>query len=129
MVTFASREWVDALDRAVRDVAADGPGLRVRYVFTGPEGDAVASYELAFGDGVRARCTTGLTEAAEPDVTITQPLAVAAAVGVGTASAQQALLDGSIAVRGRVVDLVRWRRALDGVDAATVALRASTQWP
>lgn len=126
MVAFASPQWVEQLDRVLGSIEATGAPLRVRYTFLDDDGATAAAYDLVLGDGVGA--ATVPPDAPAADVAITQPRRVAAAVAAGTASAQQALLDGSITVAGRVTELVAWRRTLDAVDAAMAALRVTTDW-
>lgn len=135
MVAFASPEWIDALDTALRALAVDGPALRVRYRFPADDGtDRHLGYDLVFGRGVRAE-PASVDADIRPDrndgtpvVTVVQPASVAREVAAGRIAAQQALLDGTIEVSGPVTALLAWGDTLRAVDGLLDELRARTHW-
>lgn len=124
------------MDLALQHLPLQGPPLRVRYRFTLTDcsdiGDGrTCGYDLELGHGVRAHpadppTTHHVHEI--PEVTLTQPLALAAAVAAGQESAQRALLRGDITVTGDVTALLGWVPALDQIDAAMGPLRSRTDW-
>ncbi len=144
MTPFASDEWVRQLDLALQHLALHGPALRVRYRFTLTEdvsqgggndrGVREIGYDLDLGDGARAHRSGMPGPADGPNVpgitvvTLTQPLALAAAVAAGEESAQRALLRGDITVAGDVTALLAWAPALERIDAAMAPLRSRTNW-
>ncbi len=103
--------------------SVDAPALRIRYRFPDAVDGAELSYDLCLGTSARAEPSDAASVA---DVTLVQSLVVADAVAGGQLAAQQALLDGSIRVEGRVTDLLAWRTTLDLIEAASAELRNRT---
>jgi putative sterol carrier protein len=112
---YLSGAWIEDLNRAAADVDghASEPGrapVCVQQVVTGgPDGEV--TYAVRVGE--RLEVIAG--RVANPDVTITEDVDTAFAVGRGDVSPQDALLAGRVRVSGNVDALV-------GVQAALVRL-------
>jgi SCP-2 sterol transfer family len=133
MPRFLTPEWVAALDEAARDAAVP-PELRLtiqQIVTADAAGDAEGGdgaevrYHLV-ADGGRLRVHPG--DATDPDVTLVQSRAVAAALSRGALNAQQALAAGRLKLRGDVGRLARDGRALTAVEDVFAAVRAQTTY-
>jgi putative sterol carrier protein len=91
-----SDSWVAAFAAAVEEVAVD-PAARV--VVQQELADTGAAWHVVV-DGGRASVAAG--HHPSPDVTFTQDLATATAIAAGSLSAQEALVDGRLRVRGAI---------------------------
>lgn len=126
VVAYLSREWVEALDRALATVEAPAGAevLIVEFVVEGGDDEAAYHLELTTA-GAHARPG----RAARCDVRFQQPRHAAQAIARGERSAQLAVLRGEVRVEGDASRLLPWRRALtgDGVAAALAALAEVTE--
>jgi len=132
MVRFLSGEWIEALDAAAQEASVP-PEVRltIQQVVAdegngsaGDGGDSV-HYHLVLADG-RLRVHPG--EAANPDVTLVQTRAVAAALSRGELNAQQALEAGRLKLRGDIGQLGRQAKALTAMQDVFAAVRADTEY-
>ena len=126
MPRFLSPEWFDA---AVADPAeAAGPTadrLVIQQTVTDtPDGD-VSYLVVVEGDSARLARAGGSDT---PDLTITTGWATAAAVAQGQLSAQRALMDGHLRVRGDLNRLAAATERLKGLDPLPAELRESTTY-
>lgn len=125
MVQYLSPEWIEALDRAARGVAADpavSVTLQVR-VDGGPSGDV--AYAVVVADG-----TVGVTSGELPgaSVVLTQAYETAVAVATGRTNALEALQQGDIAIEGDADGLRAAQPALTALDTAAAGIRAETSF-
>jgi hypothetical protein len=135
VVRFLSPEWIDALDDAVRSDAGlrdatAGVRLTVEQHVTDDgdgdgDGDGEVVYHLVVDDG-RVAVSPGV--AGNPDVTFVQDRPTAAAIGAGTATAQDAFMSGRLRVSGDVPLLIRCKDALRRLDHALAGVRNRTTY-
>jgi putative sterol carrier protein len=122
---FLTSEWIAALDRAGRSSAIpSGMRITIQQVVTGEDGGDVR-YHLVMGDG-SVRVQPGRAEA--PDLTLTQPYEVAAAISRGELNAQHALSEGRLKLAGDIDLLLRNARALTALEDIFAAVRAETTY-
>jgi putative sterol carrier protein len=125
VVPYLSPEWIEAIDRAARGVAADpdvSVTLQVR-VDGGPSGDV--AYAVVVADG-----TVGVTSGEVPgaSVVLTQAYETAVAVATGRTNALEALQQGDIAIEGDADGLRAAQPALTALDTAAAGVRAETSF-
>ena len=127
MVRFLSGEWIAALDAAAEEASAP-PEVRLtiqQIVADEGEGSGDVRYHLVVADG-RLRVHPG--EAANPDITLVQTRAVAAALSRGELNAQQALEAGRLKLRGDLGHLGRQGKALTAMQDVFAAVRNDTEY-
>jgi hypothetical protein len=130
VVRFLSPEWIDALDDAVRSDAGlrdatAGVRLTVEQHVTDADADGEVVYHLVVDDG---RVAVAAGAAGRPDVTFVQDRPTAAAIGAGTATAQDAFMSGRLRVSGDVPLLIRCKDALTRLDHALAGVRNRTTY-
>lgn len=128
MVAFLSDEWIEALDRA----AADDPGLRAhgaevslvieQEVTGGPQGSV--TYHVVLD---RGRASVHPGPADEPTVRFSQDYETAAAIALGTGSAQRAFMTGKLRVGGDLRVLLDHGDALAQLGDVFSSVRAVTE--
>jgi hypothetical protein len=127
---FLSAAWVAALDAAARSsdsLAACTDGERFvieQRVLLGDGHEAV--HHVRFADQ-----TVGVLEGAAdaPDVVLTTDLETATALARGDVTAQSALAEGRLLVRGRLDRLTRHGAALARLDDVFASVRRDTTYP
>lgn len=129
MIPFLSPEWIAELDAAARQcplptAMADEVALVVQQVVELAGGEKVRYHLVVGGEGLRVRPG----RADSPDVTVTQPYAVAAAISRGELSAQAAIVAGDLRLTGDLESLVRHARALAGVEDVFARVRDVTRY-
>jgi hypothetical protein len=127
---FLSTAWVAALDAAARSSAAlaactDGERFVVEQRVLLADGHE-AVHHVRFADG-----TVRVLEGADdgPDVVLTTDLETATALARGEVTAQSALADGRLLVRGRLDRLTRHGGALAKLDDVFASVRRDTTYP
>ena len=126
MAQYLSGAWIEELNQAGATVGGPGPEtarptLLLQQVVTGgPHGEV--AYAVQLGD--RLKVVAGRIPA--PDVTITEDLDTAVAVGRGDLSPQDALLAGRVRVSGNVGALLEAQEALSQLAAIFDAVRSRT---
>ncbi len=127
MVRFLSREWVDALDRAVADAElGPRPGDAASALTMEIEHDVDGwRYHLEVNDG-KVRFCPG--PAPHATVRFCADRATAAAIARGTLSAQRAFMGGHLRVAGDVAALSRAQPVFAALDDVFAAVRAATDF-
>jgi putative sterol carrier protein len=122
-VKYLSPEWIDeynaalAKDDAVR-AALKGKNAAIQMVVSdGPQGEV--RYWLRIADGT---ASTGLGDAADADVTITQSYETAAAVAKGELDGQKAFTQGKVKIGGKMLKMMQLRGPMAHVQAALSTL-------
>jgi hypothetical protein len=129
VVRYLSREWIDALRAEVEDSAAlrqvaDGRAVGITQVVTGgPEGDV--TYHLQVGDGEAA---FGVGPADPEDVRFVQRWDTAVAIATGELNAQDAFLNGHIALSGNRQAVLDNQDVFGALDAVFTAVRERTEF-
>jgi putative sterol carrier protein len=124
VVTFLSREWVEALDGAAaaasaRPDDAPWPSIVIQHEVDG------ARYHVVVEPG-RVRFRVGA--AAAPTVTLTADRATATAIARGTLSAQRAFMAGRLRVRGDATALTGALPAFAALPDLFAAVRDQTEF-
>lgn len=129
MVDFATPEWIDAFDDAVRASptlreATAELALTVRQTVTsGADGDV--SWHIVIDHGsVRVHPGPG----DDADVTFTEDDETARAIASGTISVQTAFMVGHLVIGGDTAKLMEYAPAFDGIVDVFDDLRASTNY-
>ena len=130
MLTFLSDEWIAALHEAVstnanlRTLTADLALVIEQDITGGPNGDVC--YHLAFDHG-----TVSVTAGPAPEATVRfhQDHATAAAIAMGTSSAQRAFMTGRLRVGGDLRVLLEHAEVLAQLDDVFAAVRSRTAPP
>jgi putative sterol carrier protein len=124
VIRFLHPEWLGALDTAAQGVTVDGDGrLTVQQVVRTEGGET--RYHVVVQDG-RIRVLPGQAEA--PDVTFTQDYDVAAALGRGDLTAQQALSEGALRLSGDLAGLAGRAATLAVLGDVFAAVRSQTTY-
>ena len=118
-VKYLSQEWVDqynaalAGDEAVH-AALKGKSAALQMVISGaPQGDVRYWLRIADGDA-----STGLGDAADADVTISQSYETSAQVNSGELDGQKAFMQGKVKISGKMLKMMQLRSPLEKVQAA-----------
>lgn len=128
MVAFLSDEWVDALDRAASgdaDLAERCEEISLvieQEVTGGPMGSV--TYHVVLDRG-RAAVRPGPADA--PTVRFSQDYETAAAIALGTGSAQRAFMTGQLRVGGDLRVLLDHGDALSQLGDVFATVRSSTE--
>jgi hypothetical protein len=129
VVRYLSLEWIEALRQevarndALRDVA-EGRRVGVTQVVTGgPEGDV--TYHVQLADGA---ADFGAGPADPEDVRFVQRWDTAVAVATGALNAQEAFLEGHIALSGDRQTLLDNQDVFGALDAVFTAVRERTSY-
>jgi putative sterol carrier protein len=110
MPAFASADWVDDLNRALAELTVDSSMVTgdlpvvIQQVVTFPDPDREPTTWSVTVEPNAVTAAPG--RASSPDITFTQPLAVAEAVHRGEISAREAFMLGRIRIGGDVRLLV-----------------------
>jgi putative sterol carrier protein len=110
MPAFASADWVDDLNRALAELTVDSSMVTgdlpvvIQQVVTFPDPDREPTTWYVTVEPNAVTAAPG--RASSPDITFTQPLAVAEAVHRGEISAREAFMLGRIRIGGDVRRLV-----------------------
>lgn len=129
MVEFATPEWIDAFDGAVRastaleDATAE-IALTVRQTVTGGAGGDVSWHIVVDHGSVRVHPGPG----DEADVTFTEDDETARAIASGAISVQTAFMVGRLVIGGDTAKLMEYAPAFDGIADVFDSLRASTTY-
>jgi len=122
---FLSPEWVEQLDAALESFPLDPEAsVSVGHVVRDGEGGEI-TYVFAVANG-RAGIELGPVD--DADVILFQDYATAVAIARGDVTAQQALANGGLKLRGDVGALVRAGSLLANVGPALVGVRNSTTY-
>jgi putative sterol carrier protein len=117
MPRIGSEEWVAELDAALRALPSggegDAPAGAADLIVQQELSDTGAAWHVVVAGG-EASARSGRHP--DPDVTLTQETATAAAINAGTLSAQTAFIDGRLRISGAVD---RLREATDVLGALT----------
>ena len=118
-VKYLSQEWVDAYnaamagDDAVR-AALKGKSATLQMVISGaPQGEIRYWLRIADGDA-----STGLGDAADSEVTISQSYETSAQVNKGELDGQKAFMQGKVKISGKMLKMMQLRSPLEKVQAA-----------
>ncbi len=111
MAELGSDDWVAAFAERAAGVPVDGD---VRIVVQQELADTGAAWHVSVADG---RAVVALGRHPSPDVTITEDRETAAAIAAGALSAQQAVIDGRLRVRGSLERLSSAAGALAALGA------------
>jgi putative sterol carrier protein len=118
-VKYLSQEWVEAYnaalagDEAVR-AALKGKSATLQMVISGsPQGEV--RYWLRIADG---SASTGLGDAADADVTITQSYETSIQVNKGELDGQKAFMQGKVKIAGKMLKMMQLRGPLEKVQGA-----------
>lgn len=130
MADFATPEWIEALDAAVRDstelrAATADMELTIRQTITDTAGGGDVSWHFRIDHGT-VRVEAGPGDAA--DVTFTEDDATARAIASGTISPQTAFMTGRLQVGGDTAKMMEYSAAFDGLADIFEALRAETTY-
>ena len=118
-VTFLSEQWVQEVTRALNEspdfqTAAAGKQVRLQQVVTdAPRGETKYYFTLEEGTAEVA-----LGELADPDATITQNYATAAAISQGKVGPQQAFMQGQLKITGNMMKLLQLQGVLGTMPTA-----------
>jgi putative sterol carrier protein len=118
-VTFLSEQWAQEVTRALNASpefrsAAAGRQIRLQQVVTdGPRGETKYYFTL---DEDTADVSLG--ELADPDATITQDYATAAAISQGKVGPQQAFMQGQLKITGNMMKLLQLQGVLAAMPSA-----------
>ncbi len=125
MIRFLSPEWIAALDAAGRQARLpDGARLILQQVVE-MDGGAELAYHVVVADGA-VRVSAGRAD--RPDVTMTQPYGVAAAISRGEQNAQAAIVAGSLRLAGDLELLMGLARGLAGLEDVFAGVRDETEY-
>lgn len=113
MAAFASLAWINSLSDAAASASVD-PTLRIT-IEQRISGTDDAAWHFEFADGA---VTAKAGAAAQPTITLSSSLAVAAAIHAGELSPQRAFLDGDLRIGGDLNALIANRHAL--AEVATI---------
>jgi putative sterol carrier protein len=115
-VKYLSQDWIDeynsalAGDDAVR-AALKGKNATLQMVISGaPQGDV--RYWLRIADG---SASTGLGDAADSDVTISQSYETSAQINRGELDGQKAFMQGKVKIGGKMLKMMQLRGPLEKV--------------
>ena len=118
-VKYLSQEWIDAYnaalagDDAVR-AALKGKSATLQMVISdAPEGEV--HYWLRLADG---GASTGLGDAADADVTISQSYETSILVNKGELDGQKAFMQGKVKIAGKMLKMMQLRGPLEKVQTA-----------
>ena len=122
-VKYLSQEWIDAYnaalagDDAVR-AALKGKSATLQMVISdAPEGEV--HYWLRLADG---GASTGLGDAADADVTISQSYETSILVNKGELDGQKAFMQGKVKIAGKMLKMMQLRGPLEKVQTALTAI-------
>jgi hypothetical protein len=120
---FLSAEWLGQLEEALGDLCVPGreEGLSLQQVVRAPGGER--AYAILIGPG-GTRVRPGRLE--HPDVVVSEDMDTARAVARGELSAQAALREGRIRIRGDVARFLALLGALAPADDRLRSLQAQT---
>lgn len=129
MVSFASPEWIAALDLAARADdslgAAVGEAVALTQVVVDATGEPIAAWTLRLGpDG--ASVSAGRADDAQ--VVLRGDAATVGAIARGELSAQEAFLAGRLRLGGDVEALLTHAPALAALGDVFATVRADTEW-
>ena len=122
---FLSPDWISALDRAAAAVKVPDDLELILQQVVMTDGGTEFAYHLTVAGGT-IRVAPGW--ASEPQVTITQPYAVAAAISAGDLNAQAAIVAGALRLSGDLELLVRQGKALARLEDVFAAVRSETTY-
>jgi putative sterol carrier protein len=118
-VKYLSQEWIDAYNTAVAGddavrAAMKGKSAVIQMVVAeAPEGQI--RYWLRIGDGT---VSTGLGDADNADVTISQSYDTSAKVNSGELDGQKAFTQGKVKIKGKMLKMMQLRGPLAEVQKA-----------
>lgn len=130
MADFATPEWIEALDAAVRASESLGAAtadlsLVIRQTVTETGDGSDVSWHFVIDRGsVRAHAGPGETA----DVTFTEDLATARAIASGEISPQTAFMTGRLQIGGDTAKMMEHAAAFDGLADVFEELRADTTY-
>jgi putative sterol carrier protein len=118
-VKYLSQEWIDAYNTALAGddavhAALKGKSATLQMVISdAPEGEA--RYWLRLADG---SASTGLGDATDADVTISQSYDTSVLVNKGELDGQKAFMQGKVKIAGKMLKMMQLRGPLEKVQAA-----------
>jgi putative sterol carrier protein len=118
-VKYLSQEWIDAYnaavsaDDAVRKALKGKSAVIQMVVSEAPDGEV--RYWLRIGDGTAA---TGLGDAGDAEVTISQSYDTSAKVNSGELDGQKAFTQGKVKIKGKMLKMMQLRAPLAEVQKA-----------
>ena len=118
-VKYLSQEWIDAYnaavsaDDAVRKALKGKSAVIQMVVSEAPDGEV--RYWLRIGDGT---ASTGLADAGDAEVTISQSYDTSAKVNSGELDGQKAFTQGKVKIKGKMLKMMQLRAPLAEVQKA-----------
>jgi putative sterol carrier protein len=118
-VKYLSQEWIDSYNAALAGddavhAALKGKSATLQLVISdAPEGEV--RYWLRLSDG---SASTGLGDADDADVTISQSYETSALVNKGELDGQKAFMQGKVKIAGKMLKMMQLRGPLEKVQAA-----------
>ena len=118
-VKYLSQEWIDAYNAALAGddavhAALKGKSATLQMVISdAPEGEV--HYWLRLADG---GASTGLGDAADADVTISQSYETSILVNNGELDGQKAFMQGKVKIAGKMLKMMQLRGPLEKVQTA-----------
>ena len=118
-VKYLSQEWIEAYNAALAGddavhAALKGKNATLQMVISGaPQGEVRYWLRLADGDA-----STGMGDADDADVTISQSYETSAQVNKGELDGQKAFMQGKVKISGKMLKMMQLRGPLEKVQAA-----------